>query len=220
MLSLPLEAGDEPLRVLCLGAHADDLEIGCGGTILKLTAGGRPISVTWVVWSGEGPREQEARESAEIFLERAKSREVIVHGFRDGFFPSQSAAIKESFEALKQRGPVDLIFTHYRGDMHQDHRLISDLTWNTFRHHMILEYEIPKYDGDFGSPNVFVELDADLARRKAETIMRAFRTQAGRQWFSEDLFLSVLRIRGMECAAASRYAEAFYGRKVVLGLGR
>jgi LmbE family N-acetylglucosaminyl deacetylase len=220
MLSLQLEAGDEPLRVLCLGAHADDLEIGCGGTMLKLTRSGRPVSVTWVVWSGEGRREQEARESAEIFLERAKTREVIVHSFRDGFFPSQSAAIKECFEGLKQRGPVDLVLTHHRGDLHQDHRLIAELTWNTFRHHLVLEYEIPKYDGDFGSPNVFVDLDEDLARRKAETIMRVFGSQAGRQWFSEDLFMSVLRIRGMECAAASRYAEGFYCRKALLGLGR
>ncbi len=220
MLSLQLDAGEEPLRVLCLGAHADDLEIGCGGTILKLTGGGRPLSVTWVVFSGDGPREQEARESAEVFLERAKAREVIVHPFRDGFFPSQSAAIKETFESLKRRGPVDLVLTHYRADLHQDHRLISELTWNTFRHHLILEYEIPKYDGDFGSPNVFVDLDESLARRKADIIMRTFRSQAGRQWFSEDLFLSVLRIRGMECAAASRYAEGFYGRKVTLGLGR
>lgn len=220
MLSVQLEAGDEPLRVLCLGAHADDLEIGCGGTILKLTRSGRPVSVTWVVWSGEGRREQEARDSAEIFLERAKAREVIVHSFRDGFFPSQSAAIKECFEALKQRGPMDLVLTHYRADLHQDHRLIAELTWNTFRNHLVLEYEIPKYDGDFGSPNVFVDLDEDLARRKAETIMRVFGSQAGRQWFSEDLFISVLRIRGMECAAASRYAEGFYCRKALLGLGR
>ena len=220
MLSLQLEAGDEPLRVLCLGAHADDLEIGCGGTILKLTRSGRPVTVTWVVWSGEGRREQEARDSAEIFLERAKAREVIVHSFRDGFFPSQSAAIKECFEGLKQRGPMDLVLTHYRGDLHQDHRLIAELTWNTFRNHLVLEYEIPKYDGDFGSPNVFVDLDEDLARRKAETIMRVFGSQAGRQWFSEDLFMSVLRIRGMECAAASLYAEGFYCRKALLGLGR
>ncbi len=220
MLSLQLEAGDEPLRVLCLGAHADDLEIGCGGTILKLTRSGRPVSVTWVVWSGEGRREQEARDSAEIFLERAKAREVIVHSFRDGFFPSQSAAIKECFEGLRQRGPMDLVLTHYRGDLHQDHRLIAELTWNTFRNHLVLEYEIPKYDGDFGSPNVFVDLDEDLARKKAETIMRVFGSQAGRQWFSEDLFMSVLRIRGMECAAVSRYAEGFYCRKALLGLGR
>ena len=220
MLSLQIDGGDEPLRILCLGAHADDLEIGCGGTILKLTGHGRPVSVTWVVWSADGRREQEARESAEVFLERAKDREVIVHSFRDGFFPSQSAAIKERFEELKQRGPVDLVLTHYRGDLHQDHRLVAELTWNTFRNHLVLEYEIPKYDGDFGSPNLFVELDEELARRKAQTIMRVFGSQAERQWFSEDLFMSVLRIRGMECATARRYAEGFYCRKALLGLGR
>jgi len=220
MLRVRLNATEEPLRVLCLGAHADDLEIGCGGTILKLTGAGQPVVVTWVVFSGEGQRGQEARDSAEVFLESAKAREVIVHSFRDGFFPSQSAEIKESFESLKRRGPVDLILTHFRADLHQDHRLISELTWNTFRHHLILEYEIPKYDGDLGMPNVFVELEEDVARRKVHTIMRTFRSQADRQWFSEDLFLSMLRIRGMECAATSRYAEAFYSRKISLGFGQ
>lgn len=216
MLSLHLGEGDEPLRVLCLGAHADDLEIGCGGTILKLTAAGRAVSVTWVVWSGEGRREQEARESAEVFLERAKAREVIVHSFRDGFFPSQSAAIKECFEALKRRGDVDLILTHYRGDLHQDHRIISELTWNTFRHHLILEYEIPKYDGDLGSPNLFIALDESTVRRKVDGVIDHFPSQRRRAWFDADTFRALLRLRGIEANAPSRFAEGFHAPKVVL----
>ena len=214
MLALRLPADVE--RVLCLGAHSDDLEIGCGGTLLQLTEADRPIEVTWVVFSGEGPRAGEARTSAAALLGRAKSADIRVEGFRDGFFPSQSAAIKEYFEALKQRVAPDLVFTHYRKDLHQDHRLIAELTWNTFRDHLVLEYEVPKYDGDFGVPNVFVPLDEARCRRKIELLLAHFPSQRERRWFSEDLFRSVLRLRGMECNAPDGYAEAFYGRKVVL----
>lgn len=203
-------------RVLCLGAHSDDIEIGCGGTVLHLTEGDAPIEVTWVVFSGVGQRGQEARESATALLARAKSAQIEIERFRDGFFPSQSAEIKEWFEALKQRVDPDLIFTHYRHDLHQDHRLIGELTWNTFRDHMILEYEIPKYDGDFGVPNVFVPLDEAHCRRKIDLLLAHFGSQRDRRWFSEELFRSVLRLRGMEANAPGGYAEAFYGRKVVL----
>ena len=216
MMSLDLERRDEPLVVLCLGAHADDLEIGCGGTILKLASGGRPLAVTWVVWSAEGTRHQEARDSAELFLSQAKSKTVALKAFRDGFFPYQGQEIKEEFEALKTRLSPDLIFTHFRDDLHQDHRLISELTRNTFRHQLILEYEIPKYDGDMGAPNLFVELDASLARQKVAAILDNFPSQAGKQWFDEDLFFALLRLRGMECAAPAKYAEGFYCRKAVL----
>jgi LmbE family N-acetylglucosaminyl deacetylase len=216
MLKLDLERRDEPLVVLCLGAHADDLEIGCGGTMLKLAGSGRPLEVTWVVWSAEGPRHSEARESAELFLAQAKSKTVVLRTFRDGFFPYQGEAIKEEFEALKPRVAPDVIFTHSRDDRHQDHRLVSELTWNTFRNHLILEYEIPKYDGDLGAPNVFVELDDALARRKAETIVQSFPSQASKHWFAADLFLALLRLRGVECAAPGKYAEGFYCRKAVL----
>ena len=214
MLGLRLQPGVE--RVLCLGAHSDDLEIGCGGTLLQLTEGEQPVEVTWIVFSGEGRREREARESAQALLARAKSVDIRVERFRDGFFPAQSAAIKEYFEALKPQVAPDLIFTHYRGDLHQDHRLIGELTWNTFRDHAILEYEIPKYDGDFGSPNVFVPLDEARYRRKIELLMTHFASQRDRRWFSEDLFRSVLRLRGMEANAPEGLAEAFYGRKIVL----
>jgi LmbE family N-acetylglucosaminyl deacetylase len=217
MLRLPLERLDHaPRHVLCLGAHCDDLEIGCGGTILTLTQSERPLHVTWVVFSSNEEREPEAFASAKIFLARATST-ITIKGFRDGFFPYVGAAIKECFEELKAGGSPDLIFTHHREDRHQDHRLISELTWNTFRNHLILEYEIPKYDGDLGTPNVFVPLDELVCQQKIETILKSFPSQAGRRWFSEDLFRSILRIRGMECNAESDHAEAFYGRKLVLG---
>ena len=205
-----------PLRVLCLGAHPDDLEIGCGGTILKLADRQTPLDVTWIVFSANQERRGEATGSANVFLNRALKKEVLVKEFRDGFFPYIGGEVKEYFEALKKRLSPDLIFTHYRHDLHQDHRVISELTSNTFRNHLILEYEIPKYDGDMGSPNAFVELDESTSHRKIDTILAFFQTQEHRHWFSEDLFLSILRLRGMECAAPSGYAEAFYCRKMVL----
>ena len=217
MLRLDLRRQEDPLQILCLGAHADDLEIGCGGTVLSLLESGRPVAVTWVVFSAEGDREQEARASADIFLSRAKTKHVLLKRFRDGFFPYEGSKIKEDFEELKRRLAPDLIFSHYRNDLHQDHRLISELTWNTFRNHLILEYEIPKYDGDLGSPNLFVDLDEPLCRRKVETILEVFRTQAGKQWFEEVLFMALLRLRGMECGGTAKYAEAFYSRKSLLG---
>lgn len=219
MLRLDLARQNEPLQVLCLGAHADDLEIGCGGTVLDLVERRRPVEVTWVVFSAEGDRQREARESAEIFLSRTKMKDVVLKKFRDGFFAYDGAELKEDFEKLKRRVTPDVIFTHFRNDLHQDHRLISELTWNTFRNHLILEYEIPKYDGDLGSPNVFVELDESVCRRKVEAILGLFRTQSGKQWFDKDLFMAMLRVRGMECGAAGKYAEGFYCRKTVLSLG-
>lgn len=217
MLKLDLRADPaSPLRVLCLGAHSDDIEIGCGGTLLQLLGGRRDLDVTWVVFSSAGEREREARLGASMFLERAASRKVKVMNFRDGFFPYEGASIKECFERLKKEGDFDLIFTHYRDDRHQDHRVISDLTWNTWRRHLILEYEIPKYDGDFGAPNLFVPLDQDTCRRKIHHILEVFRTESNKAWMTEDTFQAVLRLRGVECAAPDRYAEAFYCRKLVL----
>jgi len=218
MLALDLPRGADALQVLCLGAHADDLEIGCGGTVLALLESGQPVAVTWVVFSAEGDREEEARESAAIFLARAKTQRVVLKNFRDGFFPSQGVSIKETFEELKQEIEPDLIFSHYRHDLHQDHRLVSELTWNTFQDHLVLEYEIPKYDGDLGSPNLFASLDESLCRRKVHTILTVFRTQAGKHWFDEDLFMALLRLRGMESGGSAKFAEAFYSRKVVLSV--
>jgi LmbE family N-acetylglucosaminyl deacetylase len=209
----------EPLRLLCLGAHCDDIEIGCGGTILKLAAAvGRKIEVQWVVFSSDEERKQEALKSVEAFLCDVTTKKVTVLGLRDGFFPYIGADLKERFEQLKAEFSPDLILTHYRHDLHQDHRLVSELTWNTFRNHLVLEYEIPKYDGDFGSPNFFVLLDESICRRKIDTILDVFQSQNGKRWFSRDLFAAVLRLRGMEANASSGYAEGFYCRKANLKL--
>jgi LmbE family N-acetylglucosaminyl deacetylase len=217
MLTLRLGQADRSLaHVLCLGAHCDDLEIGCSGTVMKLAELGRAAQVTWVVFSGDGGRAAEARASASEVLRGFKHHEIVVKTFRDGFFPALMGDIKEEFEALKRTVSPDLVFTHWRQDLHQDHRTIAELTWNTFRDHLILEYEIPKYDGDFGSPNVFVALDEALCQRKIDNIVGSFRSQHERHWFSADLFRSVLRVRGMEANAPSRYAEAFYCRKLSL----
>jgi len=203
-------------RVLCLGSHCDDIEIGCGGTILKLIEQLDNLAFRWVVFGSHEVRAAEALCSAGEFLKGAKEKSVSVEKFRDGFFPYIGVQIKEYFEALKQEFTPDIIFTHYRQDLHQDHRFISELTWNTFRDHLILEYEIPKYDGDLGSPNVFVPLDQSLCQRKIEYILNNFETQRENHWFTEDTFLSLLRLRGVESNSQSKYAEAFYSRKLIL----
>jgi LmbE family N-acetylglucosaminyl deacetylase len=207
---------EQRLKVLCLGAHCDDIEIGCGGTILKLVETHRDIEFSWVVFSSDEQRGQEALESANIFLRQARDKRIIIKGFRNSFFPYIGMEIKEYFNELKQEFSPDLIFTHYRNDLHQDHRLISDLTWNTYRNHLILEYEVPKYDGDLGSANFFVHLDESLCRRKIQTILNVFKTQKDKHWFTEDTFYSTLRLRGIESNSPRRYAEAFYCRKLVL----
>jgi LmbE family N-acetylglucosaminyl deacetylase len=210
--------GDGCLRVLCLGAHADDLEIGCGGTLMTLLRSNQNVCVKWIVFSALDERAAEARNSAGRFLEGAATADIHVESFHDGFFPYDGSGIKQYFEELKRGYLPDLILTHYRDDRHQDHRLVSDLTWNTFRHHLILEYEIPKYDGDFGSPNTFVPLDEDTCRRKAQSIMELFGTQRDRHWFTEETFLAVARLRGIEAAAPTGYAEGFFCRKAVVDL--
>jgi LmbE family N-acetylglucosaminyl deacetylase len=218
MLTLPIGAWEPCLdRILFLGAHGDDIEIGCGGTALKLIERARPKAVTWVVFSADDAREGEARASASAILSQVGDRNVIIKRFRDGFFPSQIGEIKECFEAIKATEPPSLIFTHYRGDLHQDHRVIADLTWQTFRDHPILEYEVPKFDGDLGAPNVFVQLDEPLCRLKIDNLLKSFASQRHRRWFTPDVFMAILRLRGLESNAPSGYAEAFYGRKVVLG---
>ena len=204
-------------RILCLGSHCDDIEIGCGGTILRLLAEHSNATVFWVVLSSTETRAEEARRSAESFLQKAGGKEILIKEFKDGFLPYQGAEVKSFFEEMKQRVSPDLIFTHYRHDLHQDHRFTCELTWNTWRDHLILEYEIPKYDGDFGSPNFFVELDEALCRDKVRSIVNSFASQREKHWFSEEIFRAVLRLRGMECHSATGYAEAFYSRKLVLG---
>lgn len=204
-------------EILCLGAHSDDIEIGCGGAILELIAAHPGVRVTWVVFSGNARRELEARRAAARFLRGARRPNVIVRKQRDGFFPAENIEIKEFFEELKRTRTPDLIFTHYRHDRHQDHRTISDLTWNTFRNHFVLEYEIPKYDGDLGTPNMFVPVSRPMARRKVNAICTVFKSQVGQHWFTPDLFFGLMRVRGIECCA--EFAEAFYSRKAVLALG-
>ena len=204
-------------RVFCLGAHSDDIEIGCGGTLLALLERYNNVVVRWIVFSSNEERAGEARASANAFLDRALEKEVVVKEFRDGFFPFLGGQIKDEFEALKRVFDPDLVFTHYRDDRHQDHRLISDLTWNTFRNHLILEYEIPKYDGDLGAPNFFVPLEKSACSRKIQIIIDSFKSQSQKQWFDEETFLAILRLRGMEANSPTRYAEAFYCRKAVLG---
>jgi len=203
-------------KVLCLGAHADDIEIGCGGTILRLLSERPGLSILWVVFSAHGSRATEAKRSARCFLKGAGRQKVIVKDFRESFFPFRGEAIKEYFEELKGMVQPDLVFTHYREDRHQDHRLLSDLTWNTFRDHVILEYEIPKYDGDLGNPNFYVPLEEEICRRKIEQVCRFFQTQNNKHWFTADTFLALMRLRGIECASRTKYAEAFYARKLVL----
>jgi LmbE family N-acetylglucosaminyl deacetylase len=207
---------DRGLRVLCVGAHSDDIEIGCGGTILRLLSEHRGTEVYWVVLGSSGERDEEAVASAEQFLKYASRKDVVVEHFKNSFFPYVGEEIKAFFEKLKMSVTPDIVFTHYRGDLHQDHRLVSELTWNTFRNQLILEYEILKYDGDLGSPNVFVHLDEAVCEKKIGVIMECFKSQQDKDWFTPDAFLSLLRIRGVESRAPGRYAEAFYCRKVVL----
>ena len=215
MLEIRFGNSEAPLRrILCLGAHSDDIEIGCGGTILRLIRENRKLEIYWVVFSSIPPRKREALEAARVFLKNAGHSRVIIGKFRDSFFPYQGKAIKEFFESIRKRFQPDLIFTHYRKDLHQDHRLISELTWNAFRNHMILEYEIPKYDGDLRSPNFFVGLDETLSKAKIRHILASFRSQSGKQWFTEDTFRALLRIRGVESNAG--YAEGFYCRKALV----
>jgi len=202
---------------LCLGAHSDDIEIGAGGTILQLKRDGATLDVTWCVLSATGPREAEARASAAHFLEGIDRVRVEVNGFRDGFFPAESAEIKTWFEGLKNRVQPDLILTHRFDDSHQDHRETSRLTWNTFRDHTILEYEIPKWDGDLTPPNVFVPLSGPVMQRKIELLIHHFGTQRSKHWFDEETFRGLARLRGLECHAPDRYAEGFHGRKLSIG---
>jgi len=199
-------------RVLCLGAHSDDIEIGCGGSLLKMTREIAGLEVRWVVFSAGGRRTLEAKRSAQDFLSKATRMKVEVKGFRTSFFPFDGKKIKEFFETLKPFNP-DVVFTHYRDDRHQDHRFLSDLSWNTFRNHLVLEYEVPKYDGDLGVPNLFIPLSDALAEEKVDRICRQFQTQTNKHWFGKETFLGLMRLRGMECCA--RYAEAFFVRKVV-----
>jgi LmbE family N-acetylglucosaminyl deacetylase len=204
-----------PLRVLCLGAHADDLEIGAGGTLRRLAREHPGARFRWVVFAAQGERADEARKSAAWFLAEAGQAEVELHRFRESYFPWEGAAIKDAFEALKPFEP-DLVVCHAREDAHQDHRTLAELAWNTFRDQLVLEYEIPKYDGDLGRPNLYVPLSRAEAEAKVRALLEHFGSQRSRRWFTPDTFLGLMRLRGVECNAPEGFAEAFHGRKVVL----
>lgn len=206
-------------RILCLGAHSDDIEIGMGGTLLQWLEGSPEAQVCWVVFSAPGERAEEARRSAESFLAKAGRAEILVGSFRESYFPSEWPAIKDWFEEIRRKMEPDVVFTHFREDRHQDHRVLSDLAWNTFRQHLVLEYEILKYDGDLGKPNLYVPLARETCQRKIALLMEHFETQKKRHWFSEDSFEALHRIRGIECASPSGMAEAFHARKLVVGCG-
>jgi LmbE family N-acetylglucosaminyl deacetylase len=217
VLPLRLSDLDRPPRFLFLGAHSDDIEIGCGATILRLLAEHPGARVTWVVFSADDDREIEARGSARSFLDGAdfSTDDIIVHRFRESYFPHDGAAVKDAFEQLKPVAP-DVVFTHRREDLHQDHRTVAELTWNTFRDHVVLEYEIPKYEGDLGHPNLFVPLEGETADRKVELLMEHFGTQRSKRWFRPATFQGLMALRGVECGAPSGWAEAFHARKLVL----
>jgi LmbE family N-acetylglucosaminyl deacetylase len=203
-------------RVLCLGAHSDDIEIGCGGTVLRMIEQSKSIEFYWLVLCANPERTMEARRSANAFLARARKKTIVVKPFRVGFLPYLGPPVKECFEELKKAFTPDVIFTHCRHDLHQDHRLVCELTWNTFRDHFILEYEVPKYDADLRSPNFFVPLSDAQARKKVNNLMRYFTTQRNKRWFREELFYGLMRLRSTEAASPTRYAEAFYCRKALL----
>ncbi len=211
------QSGERKLKqVLCLGAHSDDIEIGCGGSILRIIEENPGIEVWWVVFSGSSSRRSEAQLSAERFLEGVQKKTIILKDFQDGYFPYSGAAVKDFFEMLKGQISPDLIFTHTRKDLHQDHRLINELTWNTWRDQLILEYEIPKFDGDLGAPNFFIPLERRICQRKNDILCEVFKTQEVKPWFTGDTFWALLQLRGIESRAPENLAEAFYARKVVL----
>jgi len=216
MLALVPEAGRTELKVLCLGAHCDDIDIGCGGTLLTLLGSRMRVSVYWVTFSGEALRLKELGRSADQFLAGAEKYDVIAHSFRDGYFPAQYAHIKEALEALKELPRPDVIFTHRRDDRHQDHRLIAELTWTVFRDHLILEYEIPKFEGDLATPNFYVPLQDDQIERKVQILMNVYASQRTKRWFTADTFRGLARLRGIESTAPSGWAEGFHAPKVLL----
>ncbi|MCB0668280.1 MAG: PIG-L family deacetylase [Saprospiraceae bacterium] len=212
----PENLAEKKLDVLCLGAHCDDIEIGCGGTLLQWIAENKINRVLWVVFSSNELRRKEAERSADRFLQGVNQVEVHILNYRDAFLQYHGLEVKEEFEKLKQMINPDVVFTHYRDDRHQDHRLLSDLAWNTFRNHLVLEYEIPKYDGDLGVTNAFVALENSVVEKKISILLQYFESQKGKHWFDEETFKSLLRIRGLECSSPTRYAESFYLRKCIL----
>ena len=218
MLELDFSRGRRPETVLFLGAHCDDIEIGMGATVIRLVERYPETHFVWATLSSDDIRERETRAAAARLLAGAQRSTVLVERFKGSYFPYEGASIKSFFETLKQHGNPDVVFTHYRQDLHQDHRITNELTWNTFRNHCIFEYEIPKYDGDIGIPNVFVPVSRACLTRKIDVLMECFPSQHDKQWFTRDTFEAIARLRGIESNAAEGFAEAFHCRKAVLGL--
>jgi LmbE family N-acetylglucosaminyl deacetylase len=214
MLPLRLPEGTPP-TVLCLGAHCDDIEIGCGGTLLTLQRRHPGARFEWVVFTQEPGRDRETLRAAAGLLGDGGAH-VEVLDFRMSYLPYEGAKVKDRFEAIKARVQPDLIFTHRLEDRHQDHRHVAELTWNTWRNHLVLEYEIPKYEGDLGHPNLYVPLGDGVAARKVDVLMDAFPSQHSRSWFRREVFEGHMRLRGIECNAPSGSAEAFHARKLVI----
>jgi LmbE family N-acetylglucosaminyl deacetylase len=214
MLALDLARPGKALRVLAIGAHADDIEIGAGGAILSWIASGAEVSVDWCALSAPGERADEARASAGDFLKGAARADIHLGDFRDGYFPAERTAVKDWVEGLKRLEKPDVILCHQRNDAHQDHRLVCELAWNTFRDHLILEYEIPKWDGDLGQPNIYAPLSDEVLAKKIELLHKHFGTQRPKAWFDDETFRGLARLRGVECR--ERYAEAFFARKLLL----
>jgi LmbE family N-acetylglucosaminyl deacetylase len=217
LFGLPKTEPGEPLKVLFLGAHSDDIEIGCGGAVLELIKARADVEIKWVVFSAPNVRGDEARAAAKLFIGDRAEAAVELHEFRDGFFPVQLEAVKNTFETIARSFKADIVFTHRREDRHQDHRTLSDLAWNTFRRALVFEYEIPKWDGDLGIPNVFLPLSAETMDAKVRLLMEAFATQRSKDWFDPETFRGLARLRGMECRAPSGFAESFFGRKISFG---
>lgn len=215
---LPLSLGErrECLRVLCLGAHSDDIEIGCAGTLLRWLGEFDRVEVLWAVFSGHGDRADEARRSAAALLEGAAAVDVVIGDFADSQLPSQFSRAKEFSASLRKRMAPHVVFTHRLEDRHQDHRLVAELTWQSWRDHLILEYEIPKYEGDLGQPNVFVPLSEAICERKTAHLLEHFGSQRSKDWFNAGTFDALMRLRGIECRAERGRAEAFHARKLTL----
>jgi LmbE family N-acetylglucosaminyl deacetylase len=216
MIPLALAKPGAKLRVLCLGAHSDDIEIGVGGTLLTWIAAGAELDVLWCVLSAPGPRRAEAQNSASALLQGVASKRFAFGEFKDGYFPYQGAEVKAFIENLRNDFTPDVVFCHRDDDAHQDHREVSRLTWNTFRNHLVLEYEIPKWDGDLGRPNLYVAISEEVIDRKIGLLESHFGTQRSKDWFDADTFRGLARLRGMECRAPDRFAEAFVARKICL----
>ena len=218
MIGLAPPAGQEPRRVLCIGAHCDDIEIGCAGALLQLQKAAAGVRIDWVVLTGEERRRDETLAARDLLIQPASRGEVLFGGFPDSRLPTAYGALKDFFAPLRAQFRPDIVFCHDKNDAHQDHRLVNEMAWGAFRDQLILEYEIIKWDGDLGRPNLYVPLDPDVVQKKIDVLMTVYGSQRGKDWFTPDTFLSMMRIRGIECRAPSGHAEGFHGRKVLLSL--